>query len=291
MGDHATRHVNDDRFEQSADGNWTVAVSDPAGVVASCDRVAALLAEPEVAHLGAVADDGSELTIAELVTLGRRSATVVRAGIDAAVLNEDSFEEFVVAIGRLRVLTAWMLDALAGSAAEREHELMGLLDRLGHLFDRATRSIYATVVPIDGGRFRLRWTDADRSLAATLAADLDALLDSDDPGIVRLFPPAYGDDIERSRGYDALARGELIESRRATLAVLNRALDVPELGGDELAALMRAVNDLRLVIGTRLDIRDDDDPRRRAPGPDAAAWAAYERLTHLLSDIIDALSG
>jgi len=124
-----------------------------------------------------------------------------------------------------------------------------------------------------------------------LSRELDALLDTDDPGVVRLFPPAYGPDQERSRDFDALARMELIESRRAALTVLADALDRAEVNGDDLASLMRAVNDLRLVIGTRLDVAEDEDPTRHADGPDAAAWAAYERLGRLLSDIVDALGG
>ena len=59
---------------------------------------------------------------------------------------------------------------------------------------------------------------------------------------------------------------------------------------DQLNAWMGAVNDLRLVLGTRLDVTEDmdavqlDDPR-------APAFAVYQYLTHLLSEIVNALSG
>jgi hypothetical protein len=52
---------------------------------------------------------------------------------------------------------------------------------------------------------------------------------------------------------------------------------------------MGAINDLRLVLGTRLDVTEEmegvavDDPR-------APALAVYQYLTYLLSEIVQALS-
>ena len=61
------------------------------------------------------------------------------------------------------------------------------------------------------------------------------------------------------------------------------------LDEDQINAWMGAVNDLRLVLGTRLDVTEDmddielDDPR-------AGAFAVYHYLTHLLAEIVDALA-
>jgi hypothetical protein len=52
---------------------------------------------------------------------------------------------------------------------------------------------------------------------------------------------------------------------------------------------MGAVNDLRLVLGTRLDVTEDmddielDDPR-------APAFHVYHYLTYVLSEIVNALA-
>jgi hypothetical protein len=53
---------------------------------------------------------------------------------------------------------------------------------------------------------------------------------------------------------------------------------------------MRSINDLRLVVGTRLDVSEDDHERVSPGDPRFADWLAYHRLTHLLGQIIQALS-
>ena len=52
---------------------------------------------------------------------------------------------------------------------------------------------------------------------------------------------------------------------------------------------MGAVNDLRLVIGTNLDVCEDDGPLD-PDDPDAPACAVYGYLTGLLDDIVSALA-
>jgi hypothetical protein len=57
---------------------------------------------------------------------------------------------------------------------------------------------------------------------------------------------------------------------------------------------MRALNGVRLVVGTRLDIRDDDHDAtsRQVTDPeDRPLWAVYDFTTLLQHDIVDALSG
>ncbi|HEX3622805.1 MAG TPA: DUF2017 family protein, partial [Acidimicrobiales bacterium] len=61
---------------------------------------------------------------------------------------------------------------------------------------------------------------------------------------------------------------------------------------EQLTAWMRAVNEVRLVLGTRLEITEDryDRPLDRRD-PRAPAFAVYDYLTSLQGEIIDALSG
>jgi hypothetical protein len=142
--------------------------------------------------------------------------------------------------------------------------------------------------PTGDGTFVTHWNATDRAVIDDLAAELEASLGGDDPDLARLFPPAYGTDTERNEGYAALAAGELIESRRASLAILRDAVHRDTATADEMAAMMRAVNDLRLVLGTRLDVSETDEGP--PPGdPDAPAYAVYRHLTFLLAQIIEAL--
>ncbi len=292
MGDDATRPLSDARFEPSDAGHWMVSIPDLDECVATCHEVVALLEDPVVErHTAASLVGPNAARHDELLALARRSASFASDALGEPTLDDETFESLVTALGTLRTLTLWALDALAADGSGREHELMGLLERISRLFERASRSLYSTVVPIGDDVFRLRWSVSDRAMIRAFSEDLDRLLDGDDPSIVRLFPPAYGDDAERSRGYDALARSELIESRRAALTVLDDALGRDEIDGTRLATLMRAVNDLRLVIGTRLDVGEDGTPHGEPDESDAAAQQAYERLSLLLSDIVGALSG
>ena len=141
-------------------------------------------------------------------------------------------------------------------------------------------------------RYRVDLPETERELLRGLAPQLRELLTTDDPSLVRLFPTAYPDDPERDAGYQALVRDELLERRFAALDVLEETIDGGELTGDELSAWMRSLNDLRLVLGTRLDVTEDDDPGDIDPAdPDAPAWAIYHYLGMLLSFVIDALAG
>lgn len=140
------------------------------------------------------------------------------------------------------------------------------------------------------GRYRIALPAAERELLQALVPQLRDLLTTDDPSLTRLFPTAYADDPERDAGYHALVRDELLEKRFHSLDVLERTVEGGEVDEETLSAWMRALNDLRLVLGTRLDVSEDDDPMDIDPAdPMASAWAIYHYLAGLQSMIIDAL--
>ena len=144
-------------------------------------------------------------------------------------------------------------------------------------------------------RYRISLPEVEQDLLRSLVPQLRDLLTTDDPALTRLFPTAYPDDPERDAGYQALVRDELLEKRFASLDVLEQTIEAGkngrELSGDELSAWMRALNDLRLVLGTRLDVTEEDDPSDIDPDhPDAAAWSIYHYLAMLLTFIVDALA-
>jgi hypothetical protein len=141
------------------------------------------------------------------------------------------------------------------------------------------------------GSFQLRLTDDERDLLTSLIGQLrDLLVSEQTEGLERLFPPAYANDEERDKEYQALTHDELLEKRLSSLDLVEHTVTQTTLDEEQIVAWMGAVNDLRLVLGTRLDITEEmdevglDDPR-------AAAFAVYHYLTHLLAEIVDALSG
>ena len=120
----------------------------------------------------------------------------------------------------------------------------------------------------------------------------DALLaDNDDPLLARLFPPAYADDPDKEAGFRALARDELLEQRLAALDEVEATLGLKALTEEQADAWARSLNALRLVLGTRLDVQEDDERLGIGPEhPDAPAWLLYELLSALVDDLVRALS-
>jgi hypothetical protein len=139
-----------------------------------------------------------------------------------------------------------------------------------------------------GGRYQLNLSRDERDVLRTLPSQLrDLLADTDDPGLRRLFPPAYQDEPEAEAEYRRLMLDDLIEHRRATLSTMEATVDAAELSEEEVSAWLGALNDLRLVLGTRLDVTEEEDPRQLT----SPAHALYYFLGYLQECVIEALSG
>ncbi|MEU2133416.1 DUF2017 domain-containing protein [Streptomyces sp. NPDC018352] len=94
-----------------------------------------------------------------------------------------------------------------------------------------------------------------------------------DPALARLFPEAYGDEDSELRAASAEFRrfteNDLRARKRTDALAVVRTLDaltiagdggaVLELTGDECRNWLGALNDLRLTIGTRLEVSDQDE--------------------------------
>ena len=140
------------------------------------------------------------------------------------------------------------------------------------------------------GRYRVDLPAQERDLVVSLVVQLREVLlaTTDDPALRRLFPTAYHEDVERDREYQQLVRDELLERRLAALGTIETTASTTELDEAELTGWLTALNDLRLVLGTRLDVSEDDhdiDP----DDPEAPAHAVYHYLGMLLSEAVDVL--
>lgn len=144
-----------------------------------------------------------------------------------------------------------------------------------------------------GGEVRVRLSDHERQLLRFIASELRGELEDDPaaPDLHRLFPPAYPDDAEDEAEYRDLMRGELLDGRVAALRTLEDTAGNERLAEDELQTWMRALNDLRLVLGTRLDVQeetllhglDERDPR-------APELALYGYLSWLQEQVVEAVA-
>ncbi len=146
------------------------------------------------------------------------------------------------------------------------------------------------VRPLRDGRFAFEVAVELKIFVAQLAEELSGVLGQDAPMLRRLFPTAYPDDPERDAGYQVFARGELIEQRQAAIAEVRSTVDSDVLTLTQLTAWMKTVNDLRLVLGTQLDVSEDQPAELDDDDPSPDAMHIYHLLGVFLEEIIDALS-
>ena len=141
------------------------------------------------------------------------------------------------------------------------------------------------------GDFQLKLPKAEREALRALPSELRDLLERNDPGVGRLFPPAYGDDAERNAEYEELVRADLVSQRLAALDIVESTLDADRLDEEQITAWLGALNDLRLVLGTRLDVTEDLNPDDVAEDdPRAPSLALYYYLGWLEEQVVEALA-
>ena len=118
----------------------------------------------------------------------------------------------------------------------------------------------------------------------------------DDPALARLFPDAYTDDAESAGEFRRYTERGLREAKREAARTALATLADPghrrTLSGHEAQAWLTTLTDLRLVLGTRLDVTEDwgeqyaalaeDDPRR-------PLFEAYDWLSFLQESLVHAL--
>lgn len=133
-------------------------------------------------------------------------------------------------------------------------------------------------------------------LAASIGLPTEPVQAPTDPVLARLLPDGYTDDPEAAAEFRRYTEYDLRMGKMSAAAIV---LDTLESGGsvrlDEAQAheWMRVLNDLRLAIGTRLDVDEDyeavadtlpdDDPLR-------SLYAVYEWLTWMQDSLVSALS-
>jgi len=140
------------------------------------------------------------------------------------------------------------------------------------------------------GRFALQLPDEERELVRQLLRELRALLQlgADDPRLRRLYPSAYADDAERQDEYRRMTHDDLESSRLAALETVEQTTGATDLSADELTAWMHAVNALRLVLGTMLDVGEEDPFDIDQDDPNARSYMLYGYLGILLEEIVQA---
>jgi hypothetical protein len=144
------------------------------------------------------------------------------------------------------------------------------------------------------GDFELRLDPKERDILRALPDQLRSLIENEDPtsdpAMARLYPPAYEDDPIRNLEYERFAGDDLTAQRLSSIHAMEGSMDADRLTEAQLLSWLSVLNDLRLVLGTRLEITEEtteddfaqDDPR-------TSAFALYSYLTWMVDAIVRAL--
>lgn len=168
----------------------------------------------------------------------------------------------------------------------------------------------------------IKLSRAEATMLRQLAEDLIGLLESDsapvpadplealvgmsltptpppeDPVLARLLPDGYTDDDEAAADFRRYTEPELRSAKRSALRAVATTLGhdggKTVLNVDTAALWLMAINDLRLALGTRLEVTEDlyDSLDRMAPDdPRLPHLAVYEWLGGLEESLVRALAG
>jgi hypothetical protein len=166
-------------------------------------------------------------------------------------------------------------------------------------FKRTRRGIESKLDPIEASVLAqlaeellslLGDTDAvpDDPIAAMVGIGADDAHTPDDPALARLLPDAYADDDAAATDFRRYTEADLRAGKRAAATtVLAQLQPLVDAGGrltldrDEADVWLTWLNDVRLVLGTRLDVTEDmydeelpdDDPR--APVMGVYGWLGW----------------
>ncbi|SOE02618.1 DUF2017 family protein [Blastococcus haudaquaticus] len=150
-----------------------------------------------------------------------------------------------------------------------------------------------------GGDVVARMERAEVGIVSLLLDQLEQLLDADaddvggDPVMARLLPDGHRGDPELAADYRDLTEASLRSGKADDLATVRASLPAEggevRLDADQAAAWLRTSNDLRLALGTRLEISEETEPPDEITGEEDQQLAVYYWLTALQGSLVDAL--
>lgn len=127
---------------------------------------------------------------------------------------------------------------------------------------------------------------ADADDPASVLDDLEKIFDEDaratpeDPALARLLPDAYQDDPQAAGEFRKYTESSLREAKKYFAQTLLDTLPPDggriKLTGDQARDWLRALNDVRLMFGVRLEVTEDFEGQLASLGPEDPRVAAFE---------------
>ncbi len=144
-----------------------------------------------------------------------------------------------------------------------------------------------------GDRFSVRLGKHERSLLVELVRQSRTLLEtedpSSDPAVARLFPAAYRDDPLRNLEYETSLGGAPRSGKLQALDTVERTANARALSEEDFLAWLGVVNDLRLVLGTRIEVTEESTEEDFAAGGPRDAYHVYQFLGWVQQEMLFAL--
>lgn len=131
----------------------------------------------------------------------------------------------------------------------------------------------------------------DRQVLEQLVPQMRELIKQQDVLTWRLFPNPYPDHKAAADEYVDLIGDDLIDKHLAALDTFEATLDAKRLDEDQLVSWMHAINHLRLVIGTRLQVTEESELDAYEDDTERSLFVTYIDLGWILGQIVEALSG
>jgi Domain of unknown function (DUF2017) len=151
-----------------------------------------------------------------------------------------------------------------------------------------------------GNEIVARFEPAEARVVALLLDQLEQLLTADaedvtgDPVLDRLLPAGHRSDPELAADYRELTESALRAGKADDLATVRASLPLDggavRLDAEQATAWLRTSNDLRLALGTRLDVQEDTEPPEDLASEEGQQLAVYYWLTGLQGSLVDALA-
>jgi hypothetical protein len=145
------------------------------------------------------------------------------------------------------------------------------------------------------GVLKLSLDEVEVTVLTQLIDEVDELVDTmppDDEPTRRLFPSAHRDDAEAADQFRELTESGLRELRKVRYGVLRAALPIGggtvEISDDDETAWLTTLNDIRLALGTRIGV-SEDEPDIDLSDPGAIGWQLYHWLTALQDSLVRAV--
>jgi hypothetical protein len=138
----------------------------------------------------------------------------------------------------------------------------------------------------------------DDALLARLDAELSAPTEApEDPVLSRLLPDGYRDDPEASQEFRRYTESSLRSAKHEAAQVMLDTLPGEggriKLNNDQAQAWLKALNDVRLALGVRLNVTEEFESqwdRLAADDPQRAAFEVYAWLGAVQESLVQALA-